>query len=179
MKQNLPGAQQFPGSAGSNFCGALAFNDRPGGGKAGGAAARSQDGRVTINKRGSEKRMVAFNESIEWSSKLRKQAGPKVAPESFRVGPVEVHPRTGRVRSAAGEFQLRPKELELLLHLYAHARVTFTRQELLRRVWDYHADLFTRTVDQTMATLRKKIEPDPERPRFLQTVYRNGYRLVL
>ena len=123
--------------------------------------------------------MVAFNESIEWSSKLRKQAEPEAVPEAFHVGPVVVHPRTGKVRSAAGEFQLRAKELDLLLHLYAHATVTFTRQELLRRVWCYHADLFTRTVDQTMATLRKKIEPNPESPRFLQTVYRNGYRLVL
>jgi len=123
--------------------------------------------------------MVAFNESIEWSSKLRKQAEPEAVPESFHVGPTVVHPRTGKVRSAAGEVQLRAKELELLLHLYAHATVTFTRQELLRRVWNYHADLFTRTVDQTMATLRKKIEPNPESPRFLQTVYRNGYRLML
>ena len=123
--------------------------------------------------------MVAFNESIEWSSKLRKQAEPETVPESFHVGPVVVHPRTGKVRSAAGEFRLRAKELELLLHLYAHATVTFTRQELLRRVWCYHADLLTRTVDQTMATLRKKIEPNPESPRFLQTVHRNGYRLML
>ena len=70
--------------------------------------------------------MVAFNESIEWSSKLRKQAEPVAAPESFHVGPVVVHPRTGKVRSAAGEFQLRAKELELLLHLYAHATVTLS-----------------------------------------------------
>lgn len=123
--------------------------------------------------------MVALTDSIEWRSKLRKQTEREAVPESFHVGPVVVHPRTGRVRGAAGEVQLRAKELQLLLHLYAHATVTFTRQELLRRVWDYHADLLTRTVDQTMATLRKKIEPDPERPRFLQTVYRNGYRLML
>jgi DNA-binding response OmpR family regulator len=123
--------------------------------------------------------MVGFTDSIEWTSKLRRQAEPEAVPESFHVGPVVVHPRTGRVRSSSGEVQLRPKELELLLHLYTHVTVTFTRQELLRLVWCYHADLFTRTVDQTMATLRKKIEPDPEQPRFLQTVHRNGYRLVL
>jgi len=123
--------------------------------------------------------MVGFTDSIEWTSKLRRQTEPEAVPESFHVGPVVVHPRTGRVRNSSGEVQLRPKELELLLHLYTHVTVTFTRQELLRRVWCYHADLFTRTVDQTMATLRKKIEPDPEQPRFLQTVHRNGYRLVL
>ena len=57
--------------------------------------------------------------------------------------------------------------------------VAFSREELLQRVWNYHPDLLTRTVDQTVATLRKKIEADPEQPRFLQTVFGVGYRLVL
>jgi DNA-binding response OmpR family regulator len=49
----------------------------------------------------------------------------------------------------------------------------------LQLVWNYQPGLVTRTVDQTMATLRKKIEFDPDRPKFLQTVYGIGYRLVL
>ena len=46
-------------------------------------------------------------------------------------------------------------------------------------VWNFAATLMTRTVDQTVATLRKKIESDPDQPQFLQTVYGVGYRLVL
>lgn len=123
--------------------------------------------------------MTVTMENREWRADTLSTAVAEDLPESFHVGPVVVEKRTGRVRSAAGVVQLRAKELELLLHLYRHVTVTFSRRELLRGVWNYHADLLTRTVDQTMATLRKKIEPDPERPQFLQTVYRNGYRLVL
>lgn len=100
-------------------------------------------------------------------------------PEKFRVGHAVVNRRTGRVEHPGGVQRLRAKELELLMHLYEHATITFTRQELLSQVWNFAATLMTRTVDQTVATLRKKIELDPDQPRFLQTVYGVGYRLVL
>jgi two-component system, OmpR family, alkaline phosphatase synthesis response regulator PhoP len=99
-------------------------------------------------------------------------------PEVFRVGHAVVHRRTGRVLRPGGERRLRAKELELLTHLYRHATTTFTRQELLRDVWNFAATV-TRTVDQTVATLRNKIELDPEQPQLLQTVYGIGYRLML
>ena len=98
--------------------------------------------------------------------------------EVFRIGGSLVHRRTGIVQSPKGEHRLRTKELELLRHLHAHMDVTFTRDELLEMVWRSEPGLMTRTVDQTVATLRKKIESDPDRPRFLQTVYGVGYRLV-
>jgi two-component system, OmpR family, alkaline phosphatase synthesis response regulator PhoP len=100
-------------------------------------------------------------------------------PEFFRVGHAVVHRRTGRVQRPDGERRLRAKELELLTHLFRHATTTLTRQELLRDVWNFAATLMTRTVDQTVATLRNKIELDPEQPQLLQTVYGIGYRLML
>lgn len=120
-----------------------------------------------------------MTESLEWSSALVERMRPSDTPEVFRVGPSLIHRRTGRVESPTGENRLRAKELELVAHLYEHATITFSREELLERVWNCHPDLLTRTVDQTMATLRKKIEMDPEQPKFLQTVYGVGYRLVL
>lgn len=100
-------------------------------------------------------------------------------PEQFRVGDALIDRRTGRVQRPDGEERLRAKELELLLHLYEHATITFTREQLLEDVWNFAATLVTRTVDQTIATLRKKIELDPDHPRLVQTVYGVGYRLVL
>lgn len=123
--------------------------------------------------------MDILTESLEWSSALVKRARADAVPEIFRVGPSLIHRRTGRVESPSGARYLRAKELELVAHLYEHVTTTFTREELLERVWNCHPDLLTRTVDQTVATLRKKIEIDPEQPRFLQTVYGIGYRLVL
>lgn len=123
--------------------------------------------------------MDLLTESLEWSSALVERTRTSVEPEVFRVGPSLIHRRTGRIESPGGARQLRAKELDLVAHLYEHATTTFTREELLERVWNCHPDLLTRTVDQTVATLRQKIEMNPQRPQFLQTVYGVGYRLVL
>lgn len=121
--------------------------------------------------------MDVLTDSIEWSAALLEHANN--TPPVFRVGPSLIHRRTGCVEAPWGEQRLRAKELELVAHLYEHAAVTFTREDLLQRVWNCQPGLLTRTVDQTVATLRKKIEADPEQPRFVQTVYGIGYRLVL
>lgn len=117
-------------------------------------------------------------ESLEWSSALLERSRANHEPEVFRVGPSLIDRRTGRIDTPGGARQLRAKELDLVSHLYHHAATTFTREELLERVWNCHPDLVTRTVDQTVATLRQKIELNPQRPQFLQTVYGVGYRLV-
>ena len=116
-------------------------------------------------------------EALDWRPAALDRGGS--VPELFRVGPSVVDRRTGDVATPIGKQRLRAKELELLKHLYEHVRRTFTREELLQLVWNCAPNLVTRTVDQTVATLRKKIELDPERPRFVQTVYGIGYRLVL
>lgn len=118
-----------------------------------------------------------MTEALDWRPALPDRSS--LVPDVFRVGPAVVHRRTGHVESAGRKLRLRAKEMELLMHLYEHVRTTFTREQLLQLVWNCAPSLITRTVDQTVATLRKKIELDPERPRFLQTVYGIGYRLVL
>ena len=56
-----------------------------------------------------------------------------------------------------------------------------SRDELLAKVWGYarNLDIETRTVDIHIAKLRRKIEPDPAKPRYLVTVRGAGYRLVV
>ena len=98
-------------------------------------------------------------------------------PQFLQVGGTVIDRQTGRVSSAQGERWLRGKELDLLTHFYAHIGVTFTRSELLQSVWNCCPNLVTRTVDQTVATLRRKIEIDPQHPRFLRTIYGVGYSL--
>lgn len=97
--------------------------------------------------------------------------------EVFRVGPSLIHRHSGRVESPSGKRWLRRKELELLVHLYAHVSRTFTREALLREVWRCRPDLLTRTVDQTVATLRRKLNEDSAKPKYLVTVYGVGYQL--
>ena len=121
--------------------------------------------------------MNALIELEEWKPTAARL--DRSGPEKFKVGNALVDRRTGRVERPGSVARLRAKELELLLHLYQNSTMTFTRQQLLHDVWDFAATLMTRTVDQTVATLRKKIESDPDQPQFLQTVYGVGYRLVL
>jgi DNA-binding response OmpR family regulator len=65
-----------------------------------------------------------------------------------------------------------------MLHLLAQAEgEPVTRDRFLDVVWGYAAFPTTRTVDNHMASLRRKIEPDPENPRYLKTVHGVGYRL--
>ena len=73
---------------------------------------------------------------------------------------------------------LRPKEYDLLVALLARAGGVATRDALLREVWGYERGVTSRTVDTHMAELRRKLEPDPARPRHLLTVRKTGYRLA-
>jgi DNA-binding response OmpR family regulator len=69
------------------------------------------------------------------------------------------------------EFKL----LQLLMESPGH---TLTRDELLEKVIGYAYEGMGRTLDTHIRNLRKKIEPDPDNPRYIQTVYGIGYRLT-
>lgn len=69
-----------------------------------------------------------------------------------------------------------PKEFALLAFLASHPGKVFTRDQLLDRVWGLDSWISPRTVDVHIRWLRTKIEPDPARPRYLQTVRGSGYR---
>ena len=69
-------------------------------------------------------------------------------------------------------------ELELLRYFLAHENVTLDRGTLLDDVWGRNADPTARTVDTHILKLRKKLEPEPDRPRYLLTVHGVGYRFT-
>lgn len=108
-------------------------------------------------------------------------AGPSVAvpvepPIVFSELSVD---RARRVATLAGKpLSLRPKEFDLLYYLVQHPGVVHSRDVLLRRVWGYDFSFGTRTVDVHVRWLRQKIERDPSRPIWLETVRGVGYRLV-
>jgi DNA-binding response OmpR family regulator len=75
------------------------------------------------------------------------------------------------------EVCLTPKEFDLLQALIKRRGAVASRLDLLKEVWDYSAAVMTRTVDMHIAELRRKIEPNPSRPRHILTVRKVGYRL--
>lgn len=74
--------------------------------------------------------------------------------------------------------ELTPKEYDLLLHLATHPGVTFTRDELLSRVWGYEFSGYEHTVNSHINRLRNKVERDIAKPEFILTTWGVGYRFI-
>jgi DNA-binding response OmpR family regulator len=93
-------------------------------------------------------------------------------------GEVEVSPATRTVLRKGDAVELTPKEFDLLVALLERGGAVISRQELLKEVWGYgNAAVNTRTVDVHLSELRRKLEDDPAKPRFILTVRKAGYRL--
>jgi len=100
-------------------------------------------------------------------------------PPVFRLGDAEIDRRAHTVRRPGGEpVALTARELKLAETFARHAGEVLTRDELLNAVWGVDYFGTTRTLDQHVAQLRKKIEPAPESPATLLTVHGVGYRCV-
>jgi two-component system, OmpR family, alkaline phosphatase synthesis response regulator PhoP len=71
---------------------------------------------------------------------------------------------------------LSAREFQLLRYFLEHRGATLSREELLKQVWGYSANIYTRTVDVHVASLRQKLENDPKQPKFILTVQGLGYK---
>jgi two-component system, OmpR family, response regulator VicR len=96
--------------------------------------------------------------------------------ERLDLGPTQVDFRARVARRGGRLMPLTHREFELLQYLAERHERVVHRDELLREVWGYPDVPATRSVDHAIARLRKKIEPDPHRPRFIHTVQGTGYR---
>jgi len=94
----------------------------------------------------------------------------------LRFEGLEVDARGRRVSRDGEEVRLSQREFDLLLFMATHPGQAFTRDQLMDRVWDAAAASDTSTVTVHVRRIRAKVEPDPERPRFIQTVWGVGYR---
>lgn len=79
-------------------------------------------------------------------------------------------------RTPNENVQLTQKECMILKFLVEREGQVVTRDEILEKVWGYDRYPSTRTIDNLMVRLRKYLEEDPRRPRYLHTVYAAGYK---
>jgi two-component system alkaline phosphatase synthesis response regulator PhoP len=108
---------------------------------------------------------------------LRRQGWYGQAMQATRIGGVTVDFGKGEVIDRDGErSSLAEKEALILRLLVERAGQVVSRDEILERVWGYEVSPSTRAVEHMVVRLRKLIEPDPERPRYLHTVRGLGYR---
>jgi len=109
-------------------------------------------------------------------SVLRRIEGQDNQEELMKRGDLTISEAQCRVWKRGSEISLTPTEFKLLLTLAAKPGVVYSRLQLLQSIFE--DDLFNdeRTVDAHISRLRKKIEDDPSRPVYIQTVYGFGYR---
>ena len=112
---------------------------------------------------------------------LRRTQGaevPLVEVLSFGEGELEIDTVQHEVRRDGAPVYLTPNEYKLLVTLARFPGRVYTRYELVTHVQGFDFDGDERIIDAHVKNLRKKIEPDPRRPRYVLTVVGSGYRLA-
>src|SRR4051812_30116983 len=104
--------------------------------------------------------------------------GEAVGKTAFEYGELKVDLATRRVFLAQNEVHLTPIEYKLLTTLVRHAGKVLTHRQLLKEVWGPDQVQETHYLRVFMANLRRKLEADPARPRYLLTEQGVGYRLA-
>lgn len=102
---------------------------------------------------------------------------PLVETLSFDGGALEIDTIQNQVRRDGTPVDLTPNEYRLLVTLARYPGRVYSRFELISHVQGYDYEGYERTIDAHVKNLRKKIEPDPKHPRFVETVFGMGYRL--
>jgi DNA-binding response OmpR family regulator len=100
-------------------------------------------------------------------------------PDRIKIGSVIIDFKRFEALRNGAPVEMSRKEFGILRHLAMRKNEVVGRDELLDRVWGYDRYPTTRTVDNHIAMLRAKIEPDPAHPRHLLTFRGVGYKLAL
>jgi len=102
---------------------------------------------------------------------------PAADEPAFTTGELKVDLASRMVTVAGQEVQLTPTEYDLLRALVTHAGKVMTHRQLLRQVWGVAYEQETHILRVNISNLRRKIEADPTRPRYIHTEPGVGYRL--
>lgn len=110
---------------------------------------------------------------------LRRVQAEPAAPERLELEGLSIDFRSRRAALKGTKVSFTPREFEILLALAARRGDAVSREELLAVIWGLAEDVevSTRTVDQHVVALRRKLGDDAAAPRIIETVYGHGYRL--
>ena len=123
-------------------------------------------------------RILGLVRRREWLRASLVDAAPRPVTETFTFGEKSVHFDQLELRVRGQVFPLTLMEANLLRHLIRHEGKPVARKMMLEEVWGLHEDTDTRAVDNFIVRLRRYIEDDPSKPKYLLTVRGVGYRFV-
>ena len=126
-----------------------------------------------ITKPFSPKELVARVRSV-----LRRSEAVKTPSDVIRAGEVELDVPSMRVTIAGKPVELTQTEFQLLATMARQPGRVFSRAQLLNAVHGLAFESYERAIDAHIKNLRRKVEPDPHNPRYLQTVFGVGYRFT-
>jgi two-component system alkaline phosphatase synthesis response regulator PhoP len=110
---------------------------------------------------------------------LRRYGGAPGADNAVHnFGGIKVDIRGTAVSRNGKPVPLSAREFRLLRYFVEHRGTTLSRNVLLKEVWGYSTETFTRTVDVHIASLRQKLESDPRQPMLILTVPGMGYKFA-
>jgi DNA-binding response OmpR family regulator len=98
------------------------------------------------------------------------------APEVYRFGDIEVDFSRGELRRGGKSVETTPLEFKLLAAFIRRRGRVLSREQLLDETWGRDTFVTNRAVDAHIVNLRRKIEPQPEAPRYVMSVRGQGYR---
>lgn len=109
---------------------------------------------------------------------LRRNVEVKKEIDAYNFGNVHVDFTKQEARKNNTPIKLSSKEFDVLHYFVVHEGEVVTRDMLLNDVWGYEQFPTTRTVDNYILSIRKKIEDDPPTPKHLLTIHTSGYKFV-
>ncbi len=109
---------------------------------------------------------------------LLRRREPLAQRNSVQRGNLTIDPSAHAVSVAGRQVELSALEFRLLHHLASHPGLVFSRDQLLDRVWGNDRSVTPRSVDVYIRRVREKIEEEPQKPAYLQTVHGVGYRFL-
>ncbi len=110
---------------------------------------------------------------------LRRHEPVTVNRATIQRGNLLIDPSAHSVAIAGREVELSALEFRLLHQLASHPGMVFSRDQLLDRVWGNDRSVTQRSVDVYIRRVREKIEPQPQDPKYVQTVHGVGYRFAM
>ena len=97
---------------------------------------------------------------------------------SYRVGGLEIDYKKMRVYLNGQDVHLTPNEFKIVALLGKHAGRVMTYKVMLRELWGPSASMDNKILRVHMASIRRKIEPNPNEPRYISTEVGVGYRMA-
>jgi two-component system, OmpR family, alkaline phosphatase synthesis response regulator PhoP len=138
--------------------------------------------RVTGLKLGADDCLAMPFESIELLARVeallrRVEKENRIPVRTFQFDDVEMDFVRAEVRRAGQPVNMAAKELQLIGYLIQNRGRVVPREEILRKVWQYHTEVASRTLDVHIAWLRQKLD-NPQNPQHIQTIRGKGYRFT-